>query len=651
MLHENFKSLLSLIFPFYILVDENWNIESVGPSIARISEGNMLGAHLQQHFELELKQGESIKQFSKSQERKLIFLKDRALDIRYRGQIFYDSSSEQLIFLQSPVITDLDTIEKVGLYFSDFSLTNPILDYLIMLQSHKELLSKSEQLNLKLKESRDIAQSASIEKSRFLANMSHELRTPLNGIIGMTSVLLDENILEEYQDYISIINNSGENLLNIVNQILDFSKIEAGELDINPELVDVYRLLDEVTKIFAANIAEKNIDFMISVSPYVPQHVESNTMALKEILTNFIGNAIKFTEEGEINIRCNIDNDNILEIIVEDTGVGISKDNQKKIFSPFKQVDDSSTKKTGGTGLGLSISLKLIKAISADLVFSSTLNKGSKFGLKFQVEQSLKAPNLVVDKSIGLISRNENLKSHLNENFRLFGYRVMSLSNFDDIEELDYIFLDLDKLGVETDALVAKLTNFQREKVIFMVGSNVESIQQSRQLKRLGYDHIQLKPLIIPHVLKELESQTTHAQKTAKLQEHQSQFKDIEVLVAEDNYMNIELYKIIANKVGFNVDIAKNGKEAVEKVQQKKYDIILMDWHMPILDGIEATKKIRSHKVDTPIVGVTANAIKGDREICIEAGMNDYISKPIRIEQIKTCLNTWCAGDKKKEAS
>ena len=280
MLHENFKSLLSLIFPFYILVDENWNIESVGPSIARISEGNMLGAHLQQHFELDLKHGESIKQFSKSQERKLIFLKDRALDIRYRGQIFYDSSSEQLIFLQSPVITDLDTIEKVGLYFSDFSLTNPILDYLIMLQSHKELLSKSEQLNLKLKESRDIAQSA-IEKSRFLANMSHELRTPLNGIIGMTSVLLDENILEEYQDYISIINNSGENLLNIVNQILDFSKIEAGELDINPELVDVYRLLDEVTKIFAANIAEKNIDFMISVSPYVPQHVESNTMALR----------------------------------------------------------------------------------------------------------------------------------------------------------------------------------------------------------------------------------------------------------------------------------------------------------------------------------------------------------------------------------
>ena len=181
-----------------------------------------------------------------------------------------------------------------------------------------------------------------------------------------------------------------------------------------------------------------------------------------------------------------------------------------------------------------------------------------------------------------------------------------------------------------------------------MVGSNVESIQQSRQLKRLGYDHIQLKPLIIPHVLKELESQITHAQKTAKLQEHQSQFKDIDVLVAEDNYMNIELYKIIANKVGFNVDIAKNGKEAVEKVQQKKYDIILMDWHMPILDGIEATKKIRSHKVDTPIVGVTANAIKGDREICIEAGMNDYISKPIRIEQIKTCLNTWCAGDKRK---
>ncbi len=652
MLSKNFIDLFSLGFPFYISVDQEWKIRTVGPSLNRVLEGDISGDSIEDYFDIERANDDSVEKFYQAKEKKLIFVNYRKLNIRFRGQLFYDTPSHTLVFLQSPIITELSTIEKLGLLFSDFSLTNPILDYLIMLQSHKELLSKSETLNQKLEDSRDAAEAANREKSRFLANMSHEIRTPLNGIIGMTSVILAENIRDEYSDYISIIKTSGENLLTIVNQVLDFSKIEAGELDIEIEDVDIYALLDEVSKVFSARVTEKNLGFFVSVSPYVPRNIKSNSLAIKEILINFIGNAIKFTDDGEVLIRCAVDNESNLEIIVEDTGAGIAYEDQEKIFSPFKQADEGTTRKIGGTGLGLSISSKLIKAVSGDIIFHSEVNRGSTFGFKLKLKEDGIRDHRLSGKKVGIISSNEDVKAYLSKELLSYNYDYVRLAKFQGIEELEYLFVDIDNLNIELENLCKNLETIKNEKIIFILSSKVESIKKSIQLKKLGYKNIKLKPIVLPYLIESIESAKEVKEDFLLADDDEElSYGKLLVLIAEDNHMNQELYKIISTKIGFRIEMAKNGQEVVDMVQDKEYDLILMDWHMPVLDGVEATKRIRSLGIDIPIVGVTANAIKGDREVCLAAGMNDYISKPVRIEQIRQCLNVWCFAKKEKKAS
>lgn len=652
MLSKNFIDLLSLGFPFYIAVDLEWKIRAVGPSLNRILEADVIGDSIEEYFDVGLADDISVENFYQTKEKKLIFVCYKKLDIRFRGQLFYDTSSESLVFLQSPIITELATIEKLGLLFSDFSLTNPILDYLIMLQSHKELLSKAETLNQKLGESKDAAEAANTEKSRFLANMSHEIRTPLNGIIGMTSVILAENIRDEYSDYISIIKTSGENLLTIVNQILDFSKIEAGELQLDMEEVDIYALIDEVSKVFSARVTEKGLGFFVSMSPYVPQNIRSNSLAIKEILINFIANAIKFTDDGEVLIRCAVDNENNLEILVEDTGAGIAYEDQEKIFSPFKQAEEGTTRKIGGTGLGLSISSKLIKAVSGDIIFHSEVNRGSTFGFKLKLREQDLEDHRVDRRKVGILSSNEDVKAHLSKELISYNYDCVRFVKFKGIENLDYLFVDIDDLNLSLEDLCQNLKSVENEKIIFILSSKVESIKKSIQLKKLGYKNIKLKPIVLPYLLGSIRSSDEVRDDFLITDfEDEISYSKLSVLIAEDNHMNQELYKIIAAKIGFRIEIAKNGQEAIDMVQHREYDLILMDWHMPILDGVEATKRIRSLGMEIPIVGVTANAIKGDRELCLSAGMNDYISKPVRIEQIRKCLGTWCFSKKEKKAS
>ncbi len=518
---------------------------------------------------------------------------------------------------------------------------------------HKAIQTVSEAIEI-TQEAIKKSEESTKAKSLFLANMSHEIRTPLNGILGFLELLKATEANEEQQDYISTIELSAKNLLQIVNNILDVSKIESQKISI--EEID-FRALDEfenTIEIFAAPTAQKNIEYAADISPDIPTVLKGDILKIKEILTNLINNSIKFTQKnGSITVRIknNGIKDNIAEIYfeVEDTGIGMSEEQKAKVFEAFTQADESVTRRYGGTGLGLTIVKNYIEMMNGQIKVESELNKGTKFFFTLKLPVIDKTPryqaSLYKDKTFAILkTQTDSLRKNIA--FKYFSYfgidkitfnnanEIESLINTEKIESIILFYQESDKKEIEN------ILNKELNIPVIMIASYAFK----EAIDKLSPEINIYDPVTPTKTFNSIESLKETKQLIQSSKEETPIYK-IKALVAEDNPINMKLITTTLKNLGVETDTANNGLEAFNKYSMypDKYDVIFMDVQMPIMDGVEATQEIIEYEEEeelphTPIIAVTANVLKGDKERFLGSGMDDYISKPIDKNELHRVL-------------
>lgn len=538
----------------------------------------------------------------------------------------------------------------------------------------QEQLKIIEEKNIELQKARDNAIQASKAKSTFLANMSHELRTPLNGIIGMTDLALQTtSINEEQHRYLSGVKSSAEILLALINDILDFSKIEADKLELNP--ID-FSLRDELAAALqplGARADEKGIELFYDVDPEIPDWLRGDSFRLKQVIINLVGNAIKFTSKGEIKVQVQLDHqmddEMKLRFTVSDTGIGIPEDKRHLIFESFTQADSSISRKFGGTGLGLAISSRLVQLMGGKINVESEVGKGSKFYFSVAFSKAtafspIAQHDFLTGLSALVVDDNESIRDILEKilkSWRMIPTVVRSgkeaLAELKKASEsgnpyplmlLDIRLPDMD--GAQIVEQAASLIDIRNMDVIVISMSH--SPGDIERLKKLGVTTYLTKPFSHSELLETIQAVFVKRNSVAKEAKSSVSVKSgdtkkildvppnrlLRILVAEDNPMNQEVARSILLKRGHTVTMANNGREAVELFKEQRFDIILMDIQMPEMDGFEATSIIRATEKTIgghiPIIAVTANAMKEDEERCLAAGMDGYISKPLRMAEL-----------------
>jgi len=531
-----------------------------------------------------------------------------------------------------------------------------------------------------LKASKERAEAANIAKSSFLANMSHEIRTPLNSVIGFTDLLLKNKLNETQQQYISLIHQSGNILLDLINDILDFSKIEAGKLELSYEKTDLWELVSQVADIVKYKVNEKGIELLLNLSPNLPRYAWADPVRLRQILVNLVGNAVKFTEEGEIEIGISAlpDKDDNgyqgLRFMVRDTGIGIAEERQGKILEAFTQEDGSTTRKYGGTGLGLTISNKLLNLMGAKLEIQSRLNLGSTFSFLayLQTEDSAQEQwnGLSEIEHVLIVDDNPNNLHILREMLHLQQIHTSSASNgitalerLKQDESIDIVITDYHMPymdGIEVVRRIREELNLgvDQLKIILLHSASDDKVINKACKEYDIYEQVN-KPITIQRLfdlLSRIKNDTGEAvgilagQPVKELSESNDILK---ILIVDDNNVNVILARELINNILDRPEtyIANNGKSAVEMYQEIQPDLVLMDVQMPIMNGYQATEAIRKYEKDKriPIIALTAGTIKGERDRCLKAGMDDYLSKPITANQLQKMVEKWITRSQHSE--